>query len=44
MRIIIIFRPIQALIIRWSYVGGGGGFEEFKSHSGNLANIKKHFP
>ena len=29
------------LVIRWPYLGGGNLFVEFKSHSENLANIKK---
>ena len=43
-RIIIIFGPLQALVMSWSYLGVWGLFAEFKSHSGNLANIKKDYP
>ena len=43
-RIIIIFGQLQALVLRWSYLGKGGLFAEFKSHSENLANIKKDCP
>ena len=43
-RIIIIFGPLQALVLRWSYLGRRDLFAEFKSHSGNLANIKKDCP
>ena len=43
-RIIIIFGPLQALVLRWSYLGKGDLFAEFKSHSENLANIKKDCP
>ena len=35
--------PLQTLVIRWSYLRGGGLFAEFKSDSGNLAIIKKNF-
>ena len=41
---IIIFEPLQALVISWSYLGSGGLFPEFKIHSGNLANVKKGCP
>ena len=41
---IIIFEPLQALVISWSYLGSGGLFPEFKNHSGNLANVKKGCP
>ena len=40
----IIFGPLQALVVRWFYLRGGGLFAELKSHYGNLANIKKDFP
>ena len=40
----IIFGPLQALAIRWSYLGSGDLFAEFKSHSGKLASIEKDFP
>ena len=51
----IIFGLLQALVVMWSYQGGrgvcvcvcGGGWvllTEFKSHSENLANIKKDCP
>ena len=43
-RIIIIFGTLQALVIRWSYVGVRGISAEFKSHSGNLANNKQDCP
>ena len=43
-RIIINFGQLQALVLRWSYLGKGGLFAEFKSHSENLANIKKDCP
>ena len=43
-RIIIIFGPLQVLFIRWSYLGGGGLFAEFKNDSENLANNKKDCP
>ena len=43
-RIIIIFGPLQALVMSWSYLVVGGLFAEFKGHSGNLANIKKDYP
>ena len=43
-RIIIIFGPLQALVIRQSYLWGGGLFAEFKSYSEKLANIKKECP
>ena len=39
-----IFGLLQALVIRWCYVGGGGLFAEFKNDSENLVNIKKDCP
>ena len=41
------FGPFQALVTRWSYLGGlstGGSFAEFKSPSENLANVQIDCP
>ena len=41
LRIIIIFRRLQTLAIKWYYLGGGGLFAEFKSHAEIWQTLKR---
>ena len=41
LRIIIIFRRLQTLAIKWYYLGAGGLFGEFKSHAEIWQTLKR---